>query len=352
MSRIGVLAIASAETTARYFERAARADGHEVVTYVSAADCARDVALDWLLVVDPCLDDPGSLRHVRCPIAGYLIDVHQQLAPRLCYANYLDHVFVAQPDYLPDFRAQGHPSVHWLPLGCDPEIHFATGNARIHDVGFVGKLGKPGSDRFVTLQRVLAAFDTNDTQRPYTPKQMGETYSRSRIVFNKSINRDLNMRFFEGLAAGALVVTDHIENGLGEFGRDGEHYVTYRDADEAIDKIRYYLAHDAERERIARCGQRLVHAQHTYLDRFRTIAGVTGTAGQLHAPVRNAAPAQEAMWRSSFLRTKGAGLREAATLLWEGRHSPPVIANAFVATARGVVRPMRNNLSSLLRSLR
>ena len=48
------------------------------------------------------------------------------------------------------------------------------------------------------LRAVLPQFATNDVSRSYNPQQMGEVYSRSKIVFNKSINGDLNMRFFEG----------------------------------------------------------------------------------------------------------------------------------------------------------
>ena len=43
---------------------------------------------------------------------------------------------------------------------------------------------------------------------------MGRIYSESKIVLNASINGDLNMRVFEALTSGALLVTDRIENGL------------------------------------------------------------------------------------------------------------------------------------------
>ena len=38
--------------------------------------------------------------------------------------------------------------------------------------------------------------------------EMANVYRKSRIVFNQSVRNDLNMRVFEGMAAGALMVTD------------------------------------------------------------------------------------------------------------------------------------------------
>ena len=172
-------------------------------------------------------------------------------------------------------------------------MHFVPGQERIHEVGFVGKFGVPGSDRFETLTRVLGQFVTNDTGRTYSPREMGAIYSRSKIVFNKSINGDLNMRFFEGLAAGALVVTDRIGNGLADVACEGEHYVGYSSIEEAIAVIRHYLAYEGEREAIARRGQAHAFTHHTYARRMarisRPCAGPTPRVLR-EAPRRNLRP--------------------------------------------------------------
>jgi spore maturation protein CgeB len=56
---------------------------------------------------------------------------------------------------------------------------------------------------------------------------------------------------------------------LNEFFTVGEEIIGYGSADDLIDKIRYYLAHDAERTRIAVNGFRRVHRDHRFSQRMR-----------------------------------------------------------------------------------
>ena len=50
----------------------------------------------------------------------------------------------------------------------------------------------------------------------------------------------------------------------------------YRNTDDLIEKIRYYLAHDAERGQIAEAGYRRTLAEHTYEKRFADILKAIG----------------------------------------------------------------------------
>lgn len=347
---LGILAIRDGVNTARYFENAAVA-AHWSVQKIQDVSCSwSEDKFAALLVVDPCLTASLALKSVRCPVIGYLIDVHQQLDVRLAYARYFDHVFVAQLDYLQVFRDLPHPSVHWLPLACDPAVHFVQGLDRDIDVGFVGKLGMPGSARFETLSCVLSEFATNDFTRPYTPAEMGEVYSRSRIVFNKSINGDVNMRVLEGLASGALLVTDRIDNGLDQIGIAGVHFVTYDTIDEAVDVIRHYLANDLDREAIAKRGQAHVFSHHTYAHRLAEILATVEVNPDARAPARAASAKTEATWRSECMRIQGASVSAVAALAMEGNLTQALIANSAIALARGVVRPMRQRLRALLKT--
>ena len=80
-----------------------------------------------------------------------------------------------------------------------------------------------------------------------------------RIVLNAHIDLSGsqvgNMRLFEGTGVGSFMLTDHQEelNNYFELGREVE---SYRNLGELTEKINYYLDHDAEREEIARRGQR------------------------------------------------------------------------------------------------
>jgi len=52
---------------------------------------------------------------------------------------------------------------------------------------------------------------------------------------------------------------------------DGKEMVFYRTTDELVEKIRYYLAHEDERERIARAGYDRTMREHTYEKRFEEV---------------------------------------------------------------------------------
>ena len=272
-------------TTGGYLEKAFRRF-HEV-HYVGPPSCGRpgysadqDVTTlvgngrlprpDLVIFIDsPYGLFPRGLERCPCPTACYLIDVHQDFNLRLQYAYFFDFVFCAQKDYIPVLRNKGFNNVFWLPLACDPEIHRKRRLPKIYDIGFVGNWRHPRRLRLLTL--LANYFTLNDFRRVYPKEEIATIYSQSKIVFNCSVNGDLNMRVFEALASGTMLVTDHIENGLDDICEDGVHLVTYRDERSLLERVRHYLEHDDEREAIAEAGMQLVLDKHTYYHRVKEI---------------------------------------------------------------------------------
>ena len=70
-------------------------------------------------------------------------------------------------------------------------------------VSFVGRVF-PGSPRETILSAVNRETPMNDWRRPHSVAEMGELYARSLLVVNPPAHGDVNMRFFEALACGAL----------------------------------------------------------------------------------------------------------------------------------------------------
>lgn len=259
-------------TTARYFARAISAlDGWQCVYLDALFDPAILSSDDILFYVDPAPAWPLGLESLPCLSVAYLIDVHQDLRSRLQMAQFFDAVFIAQKEFVPAFHQMGHRHTHWLPHACDAGIHNTDSKIRPYDVGFVGKLGMRGTQRYEILSSVLPKYRTNDYLKYYPPREMAIVYGQSKIVFNASINGDVNMRVFEAMAAGALLVTDRIGNGLSELFEEGTHYIGYSTISEALEKIEYFLEKSEERERIARAGQRAVLEHHTYDRRWEFI---------------------------------------------------------------------------------
>ncbi len=205
---------------------------------------------------------PEDLEKCKIPKACYLIDTHIHLEEHLKIARSFDFVFLAQKAYVEDFKRAGYEQVHWLPLGCDPEIHGQVDGIAKWDVGFVGTVDQAPPRRKKLLSDIDAKFDLR-CERKFM-EEMAELYSHSRMVFNNAIRKDLNMRVFEGMCSGSLLLTDRAEgSGLEDFFQDGVHLAHYQD-ETLTDTVQYYLEHPEEREKIAENGRAEVLEKHTY----------------------------------------------------------------------------------------
>ncbi len=305
--------VASPFTTGRYFEAAARKK-HRVVT--AGLRCPETLLRTWGFTDDPppyaahdidlaleasCdeilgrlpkdftpdlylwIDSgvkhvPANLSRLDCPKACYLIDTHLDPEVRLEIARHFDYVFLAQKDQVEWFRARGVANAAWLPLACSLELHAVGARDRIFDVAYVGSVDGDATDRRPRLLRAIRERFPNCRIGRFWPHEMAEIYAQSKIVFNACVNRDVNMRVFEGMASGALVITDEA-GGLEDLFEDGRHLVVYRRDEDAIPAIERYLNDDEARERIAAAGQALVRLRHTYDLRLQYIvdAAETGT---------------------------------------------------------------------------
>lgn len=199
----------------------------------------------------------------------YLIDTHTSFIEDEVMSRTADLVFCAQKEAA-DAIATRHPATHWLPLGCDPAVHYRQVEEKPYDVSFIGGVVDERRARILSLlkERYPRSFIGRAPR-----ERIGEIYSSSKIVVNCAVDHDLNMRFFEGLCSGALLLTDRIDNsGLELLLRQAPapFCALYRDSAELVAQIDYYLAHDAEREELARRGS-LFAASQRYEDRWDAI---------------------------------------------------------------------------------
>jgi len=230
-----------------------------------------------------------GLSSLPCPTACWLIDTHLHLEGHLEIAKSFDFVFLAQKKYVPLFREAGIRQVHWLPLACDPEIHRNFGFEPVYDFSFVGSITAAHRRRDVLLQQLSRRFSLH-VERCFL-EEMALVLSRSRIVFNCSVRDDLNMRVFEALSTGSLLLTDQAAgSGLEELFEDGRHLAIYRSPEELEERAAHYLGHEQECARIAREGMQEVRARHTYAHRAAAIlerVGLWETGSGSFDPARN-----------------------------------------------------------------
>jgi spore maturation protein CgeB len=85
----------------------------------------------------------------------------------------------------------------------------------------------------------------------------------------------LRLREFEAPMSGALYLTED-QPELAEYFEPGKELLTYVDRSDLLDKVRYYLAHQEQSERIRRAGFLRARKNHTWQHRFRELFGVLG----------------------------------------------------------------------------
>lgn len=79
-----------------------------------------------------------------------------------------------------------------------------------------------------------------------------------------------NMRLYEATGVGTCLLTEWQQN-LHDLFEPGKEVVAYRSAEEAIEKARYLLSHEAERGKIAKAGQRRTLQSHTFDIRAKSL---------------------------------------------------------------------------------
>lgn len=84
-----------------------------------------------------------------------------------------------------------------------------------------------------------------------------------------------NMRLYEATGMGTCLITDWKEN-LHTIFEPEEEVVTYRSADELIEKVNYLLENNDERMKIAKAGQKRTLTEHTYQNRMKELLEILG----------------------------------------------------------------------------
>lgn len=240
--------------------------------------------------------DPAALRQFK-PFIGRLVGQHA--SPPLKEEADWGAYGLAVSSFLPRvewFRQKGLRA-ELNRLGFDRRVLERVGEPqRGIPVSFVGTFLDMHTSRTAVLERLVEAGiplklwgmvpagGLGDSplgacyMGPAWGLQMYEVLARSKIVVNHHGNVPPyanNLRLFESTGSGAMLLTDERPN-LGEIFQVGAEVVAYRDAQECVDRIQYYLTHEAERASIARAGQARTLADHSFEHRMREMIEIIG----------------------------------------------------------------------------
>lgn len=209
------------------------------------------------------------------PLAYWASDTHinngldgDSYPHRLAMAKKADFVFCAQKRAVGEFRRDGIANPIWLPHAAEPMAWPKTDMAsKRYDVCFVGHVNN--KLREDALDRLFSEFP-NFYYGQAQFENAARKFCESKIVFNIAMTTDINMRVPEALSTGSFLLTNRIEY-IEELYEDKKHLVLYDGFDDMIEKARYYLSHDKEREAIAEAGHKHFLANHTIQHRVNVI---------------------------------------------------------------------------------
>lgn len=205
------------------------------------------------------------------PAVYWTMDTHLAHSCRkiLREASSYDFLFACHQSGVRLLESRGL-AVSWLPVGCDLERHGRIDIPVEYDVSSIGK--EEGIPRKFLLQEIRERYPHSFIKKADF-RLMPRVYSASKIGFNQAINRDVNMRVFEVMAAGAMLLTSEVEDDSYEkLGfKDGEHFVIFKSPRDLFEKLEYYFANEDARRAIAERGRRLVCERHTYKHRMQAM---------------------------------------------------------------------------------
>jgi spore maturation protein CgeB len=139
------------------------------------------------------------------------------------------------------------------------------------------------------LRKSLGAHYPAHVHPPISDDELVTLYSRSHISLgilevydrhdpSRAVKRHLHLREFEAPMSGALYCTGYLDELAEHFELDKE-ILIYRNQYELLEKVRYYLAHPEEADKVRQAGHARALRDHTYHRRFQSLFQAIGLEG-------------------------------------------------------------------------
>ena len=212
---------------------------------------------------------------------------------------YYDHIFAYRQRNLNDYKKIGYDRVSLLRAFYIKERNFfianLPANKYVCDVIFAGHWENDGRDEYIkaiieaginfklygpewrrskyyNFFRNKLGYEINSLKDDYN---LSLNSAKIALVFLSKLNNDTyTRRCFEITAAKTFMLSEYTDD-LNSIFKQGEEAEYFGTKEEMLQKIKYYLEHNEERERIASGGyQRLLKDRHEVLDRVKEILKV------------------------------------------------------------------------------
>ena len=189
---------------------------------------------------------------------------------------HVDAVLTAAPECVEWYLKEGCPAL-FFPEASDPNIFYPMPRLpKVHDVSFVGA-------RYGIREKIVqglrsagvsvSAFGNGWESGRLSTEGVARLFAQSKIILGSGTVGHctdfyaLKLRDFDGPMSGSFYLT-HDNPDLRQLYKIGREIETYQDVEDCIEKVKWYLGHDDERESIASAGRLRALNDHTWLRRF------------------------------------------------------------------------------------
>ena len=172
------------------------------------------------------------------------------------------------------FETEGIKS-KWLVQGIWPEVDNKLGERYEHTISFLGSIDgiHEHNGGRTTLLRELYSAGYALNLEPCYGTNASRCYYESRINLGHAHSPRLgenSVRDFKIMGSGGFLLTQWYQ-GIDDLMNVGAEMDCYNSIEECLEKVKYYLEHTEEREKIAQAGYEACHDKHKYSDRLQTI---------------------------------------------------------------------------------
>ncbi|MCM8794465.1 MAG: glycosyltransferase [Candidatus Omnitrophica bacterium] len=237
--------------------------------------CLREIGTLGVRRMNYLTDDPWNPAHR----AGWFLEA----------LPFYDEVFSPRRANLQDLKGIGCRRVSYLPFGYDPDLFFPDTGLEVDerleaDIVFVGSGDR---DRIPFIRELFKSgcraalygpfWDRYPEMRNRSKGAIGPDlfrkvmrHAKAALCLVRRANRDGHaMRTFEIPAVGACMLTEDTQEHREIFGPEGKFVLYFQSPDEMVRKLRFLLANEPERKRLAQAAHHLIAGgKNRYQDRL------------------------------------------------------------------------------------
>lgn len=167
-----------------------------------------------------------------------------------CQADFLKEIGATSPSY-------------WLPFSVDVDVYKKMKLSKKYDVLTSSTIRSDVYPNRKKVNKLVIEMKLKAVTKRVVHQQYIRAINQAKIcIISTNVFNSPNMKFTEFTSCGSFVLADKPAD-MEELGfKDGEHLVIYKDFKDLEDKIKYYLQHEKERERIALNGMKFTRKNH------------------------------------------------------------------------------------------